>query len=799
MTDGIRPAARTFPGFGWHSHKQWRWRIIFRMNHRFAVFLLPMVALLAGFLVACSRDPNLAKVKYLESGQRYADKGKYQEAEIQFKNALQLDASYAPARYQLAQTYLKMHQWKPAFEALSRTVELQPDNYLAHIDLLNLVIAGRDFRTAQAELDLLQKKQPDSPAVHLAAANLLIAQEKYEDAQREITTAIRLAPGESEPYERLATLQMRMTQPEQAESNFKKAVQLNPKATSSLLALAGYYQSQGRFPEAEQQLRQAISNDADNPEPRANLIRLYMAEGKASEAEQYARQVTHDFPRNSVGYRMLGDFYFATRNFDGALAEYKTLYREHPGDLQVQKNYLQLLIIKDQLDEAKKLDSLILKANPGDVDALIDRGEMEFRLGDFAASVDALQSALRYDPQNGLAYYHLGLAFERLGEPNQAQNAWQSAIGFRPDLSDAQIAMTRAEMRKGDMAGLEHSATEIIRLLPDSPVGYAMRAYSFTQRGQFARAEQDAGEALRRAPQDPSGYLQMGTLNLARKRYPDAESFFRQALDRDSGSAEALAGLMATYLFQNQREKAVAAAEAQIAANPKSSAFYDLLATAQYKNRPGAADVDAAELNFKKAIELDKTNTDAWIKLAGLQSAKGQSEEAIATAGQALQVNPKETALYILAGQLYESKQDWSRAADSYQKALDIDPNQPLASNNLAYLLTRTGGNLDIALSLAQNARRGMPDSPNAADTLGWVLYETGAYHAAIDTFQQALKLAEKSKVPDSPTVHYHLGMAYEKTGESALARQQLEKVLKISPNYSEAEDVRRLLDRLRG
>lgn len=92
-----------------------------------------------------------------------------------------------------------------------------------------------------------------------------------------------------------------------------------------------------------------------------------------------------------------------------------------------------------------------------------------------------------------------------------------------------------------------------------------------------------------------------------------------------------------------------------------------------------------------------------------------------------------------------------------------------------------------------------MPDSANAADTLGWVLYEKGAYRSAIDSFQQALKLAAKSKSPESPAVHFHLGMAYEKTGEVALARQQLKRVLKIDPNYSGTDDVKKLLERLRG
>src|SRR5262249_29071520 len=155
-----------------------------------------------------------------------------------------------------------------------------------------------------------------------------------------------------------------------------------------------------------------------------------------------------------------------------------------------------------------------------------------------------------------------------------------------------------------------------------------------------------------------------------------------------------------------------------------------------------------------------------------------------ATIQQALQNAPQQDLLFVEIGQLYELKQNWDQAETAYQKALEINPRQPVASNNLAYLLTQTSGNLDLALSLAQTARRGMPDSSKAADTLGWVLYEKGAYRSAIDSFQEALKLVEKNKSQENPTIHFHLGLAYEKAGDVALARQQLDRVLKLDPNY---------------
>src|ERR1019366_3108030 len=172
-------------------------------------------------------------------------------------------------------------------------------------------------------------------------------------------------------------------------------------------------------------------------------------------------------------------------------------------------------------------------------------------------------------------------------------------------------------------------------------------------------------------------------------------------------------------------------------------------------------------------------NTDAAIKLGQVQAADGHVDDAIATYQQGLKDNPREAAYYVLLGQLLQSRRDWNGATEAYQKALAITPQNPLASNDLASVMLQSGGNLDVALSLAQTARRGMPDSPSVPDTLGWIYYQKGAYRSAVDSLREALKLQEKNTMPDNPDIHYHLGMAYEKTEQPALARQHLEHVLK--------------------
>src|ERR1700694_510031 len=126
-------------------------------------YAVAAVCVLAALLTGCSKDPNVRKQKYLESGQRYYDKGQYREAEIQFENAIQVDSHFADAHYKLALAALKLQQWPTAYQELTTTIQIQPDQYAAHLDMANLLILGRQFNDAKEHLDLLAQKHAGTP------------------------------------------------------------------------------------------------------------------------------------------------------------------------------------------------------------------------------------------------------------------------------------------------------------------------------------------------------------------------------------------------------------------------------------------------------------------------------------------------------------------------------------------------------------------------------------------------------------------------------------------------------------
>jgi len=759
-----------------HSQSQW-WK------------RLGAATLTAVLLVGCSRDPNVRKQKYFESGKRYFDKQQYREAAIQYQNALQVDPKYPQARYQLAQCYLKMAMWSQAYQELLRTVELQPENLKAQLDLGNLLVAARQFKEAQERAERVLQKEANNLEAHILLANAFAGLENPAGSLREMKYAIELDPKRSESYLNLAWLQLRAKQTGPAEESFKKAMQLDPHSVVAAITAGNFYQQQRRWPEAEQQFRRAIELEPQSLQPRAALAGLYLAQGQPAQVEQVLLETKRALRDNPEGYRMLGDFYFRLGEWEKALTEYASLYQEHPKDLQVKKNYVQVLILRARLDEATRLNDEILKQNPKDVAGLIYRGQILSRQGRSNDAIPALEVALKSEPDNAVAHYHLGIAFSQVGNLGRAESEWREAVRLRPNMVEAQRALAQVAQSKGDFDQLRERAEQLISTEPASPEGYILRATARLSRDRVG-GEADLQKAIELAPQNPIGYSRLGSLRFAEKRFNEAEKLFEQALERDSNFSEALQGLVGVYIQQKQPAKAVARVNAQIAKAPDNSAYYLLLGMLLTSTK----DLEKAEAVLEKAVELNKNNVDAFLLLGQVQLRRGSADKAIVSYQRSIQENPREVRTYVLLGALEESRGNWQKAQELYQKALKIEPEYPLGANNLAYLMLEHGGNTDVALTWAQVARRQMPDSPNAADTLAWAYYHKAAYGLAIGLLEDAVK-----KLPQNATFHYHLGLVYQKTNEKTRARVHLERALQIDPKYIHAAEIHKALAELSG
>jgi len=754
-----------------------------KMHIRRFITLL-VIAVILGAMVGCSRDPNVRKQKYLESGKRYFEKGKYREAAIQYSNSLQVDSNFTAAHYELARTYMKMQSWNSAYDELMKTLRLDPNNLDAHLDLGNLLLAAKRLDRARDEASLVLAKDPNNAGAHALIANLKQAGGDSPAAIQEMQTAISLSPKKPEQYLNLGLLQIQARDLAAAEASFKKSVEIDPKYVNGVSALGTLYQMQQRWDDAERQFHQVIAMDPQNTGFRWALARLYLAQGKKDQAEQVLQQTKQQID-TTAGYRVLGDYYLASGQRDRAMAEFASLVSEHPKDAEIRKSYILLLMRSGRLDVAAKLNDEALKKNGNDTDSLAMKGEILVGQGRGAEAVLPLETALKARPENPGLHYQMALAALAAGDSNKYEAQLRDVARLDARNLDAWERLGRIAIVKNDASEVEKDGNALIAAAPQSPAGYVMRAGSWLMRADQARAELDIKKAIEVAPTSSVGYSKLGELRLMQKRIPEAEKLFLQARQLDPKAYEPVGGLVQIYSIQKQAPKAVALTKEFLAQSPNNAGGYLTLATLL-----GASnDLPGAEQSLRKAIELDKKNLNSYRLLVGLYQAEGEQQKEADTFNQWIQVAPRDPLPLIEFGAFEQDRGNMKQAERLFAKALQLQPENPAAANNMAYLLLQQNRDIDQAISLAQIARRAAPRSPAIADTLAWAYVQKGLPGSAIDLLQEAIKAS-----PNNPAFHYHLGVAYQRAGDKQRARTELEQVMKLNPNYQPA-DVKKALD----
>src|SRR6266700_6155684 len=104
-------------------------------------YLQITLALLLAWCCGCSASPEVAKRKYLASGDRYYARGKYSEAALNYKKAIRKDTAFGDAHYKLGLAELAKQDYREAFQAFYRAVDLQPANLDAKVKLADLCLS----------------------------------------------------------------------------------------------------------------------------------------------------------------------------------------------------------------------------------------------------------------------------------------------------------------------------------------------------------------------------------------------------------------------------------------------------------------------------------------------------------------------------------------------------------------------------------------------------------------------------------------------------------------------------------
>ena len=813
--------------------------------------------LLGAGLTACQSDEEKV-AGFMSRAGEYMEADQYKEAIIEYRNVLQIDPNHVAAHRALAEGYLRNKSFKEGYWELSETIRLDPSDIESRVAYATMSLAGKRFEDALAQADAIIEIDPENATGYLLRAQAQMALEQSEEAEASLLEAVELEPEDDAYRMGLALYYGATDQPDKAEKQIREMLARDPKpgswtALGRLLAndgsrdaeaeaafeaaverasqptedgeqspqlagtyrnLAGFYVSRGRLDDAAATIEEGVEKveaERDKLEFMYSLARSYRSQGDATRADALLERASEMAVDDPGPYLTMSLARARDGDFQGALEAAESALALDPGSLAARLRRAELLVdigyrekSDDKIAEGRQIAEQVLAENPTIPEALFVRAKIDLATGDPEAAVDTLRAAIDARPDWAQAHFVLGSALALTGEKQRARSELARAVELEPGLVEARSFLTRLHAELGEHEYAIEQGRTYLNQRPDDDGMRIVVAQSLVRLGKV----DDAAEMLNRIPEERRGleaFFAIGRIQLVRRELDAARENLLKANAARPHNAKVLSSLLSLDRAEGKLSQSIERIDDAVAAEPENGALRRLKGTVALLTN----DLAQAEVSFKKAIELEPDNLQAYTQLGGLYRLTGRMQETVGIYEEAVRAQPESAPPHHFLAVLYEMSGKLDQAREQYELALRYDSSLGESKNNLAYLLAESGEDLDRALKLAQEAKAAMPDSPNAADTLGWVLLKRGVASAAIGYLREAVQVSDPGD-PAIGVIRSHLSDAYAATGDLAQAIETLETALaehagQVKAGQTPAQDppwaveARAKIERLRG
>ena len=615
----------------------------------------------------------------------------------------------------------------PARSQASSTPTTSPDRSasyyhygLAHLYENMAVNAGRSDYAAQAidEYKLALAADPTSKTLENGLADLYFKLGRIREAVTAAQQQVAKNPNDLQAHELLGKVYLRSLGDMQTQQSgemlqlaiaeYEKLVLLKPNDVETHLLLGQLYGLNHDSAKAEAQFKGAQKIDANSEEVVLNIARLYTEQGDSRRAADVLAAVPQEDQSARIEFA-LGASYDQLKRPKEAAAAYRAALELDP------ENALDTERGLGQLDEALKVFTQIVTAEPQDAQSQIRISEIERRQGHYEQALETLNKAKSLVQDSTELSYNEALIYDSLGRYDDALTQLKQllAASTHPD---------------GNYSDPEKS-----------------NRYLFLDRlGAIEREQGRTAESI-------SYYKQMTALGgeFALRGYQSEVDTYREA--HQQHEATAVAEDAAKALPTDRGVQLMYAG--QLADTGKVDEGFALART-QLKNTPEDREI------YLALAQMD-------VRLKRWPDAEGELDKAMALA-----TKPDEKLnIYFLRGTLYDRQKLYDHAEENFSKALAIDPQNATILNYVGYMLADRGIRLSEAIAMIRKAVDLDPQNYAFLDSLGWVYYKSGQYPQAEQYLRQAIERSSSD-----PTVHDHLGEVYEKTGRLKLAVEQWER-----------------------
>jgi len=481
------------------------------------------------------------------------------------------------------------------------------------------------------------------------------------------------------------------------------------------------------------------------------LILASLREARADDAAKAAEALVKQSPNNLFYQQLLGLTRAAQRNFPEAEKVYRGILDKQPNVPALRRNLAQIYLAMNRPADAKKLyqDKLAKDANDvASMEGLADLLLMEKGYDPAAALLTRAIAAAPADPQPRL----------QLVNVYRLQKKWPEAI------NQARAALSSFS---GDIAVRD------------------MLGHVYLDAGDLNNSVATYRDAVKAFPNSVPMQASYATVAAMAKDYPTAEAALTKAISLDPSDEDLKAGLVGVVYAAKGPDAALAQVKNLPNSNP-GNRLGDLL-TADVLVKSGKRPEAIA---FLEKAQAANPNPNVALKLASLYETDPDLKRSIGLLERWTKDHKDDVLLRLQLAQYYGRVHNYPAARAAFEQLASERPSDAIILNNLAWLYGRA--NDPKARPMAERAYQLAPNSPQVADTLGWVMTTQGDAVNAMRYLQVAL-----NAMPNDPDVQYHYALALSRNNKADDARIMLQKVLTPNADFESKSDAQQLLNRL--
>ncbi|TVR80531.1 MAG: tetratricopeptide repeat protein [Rhodospirillales bacterium] len=783
-----------------------------------------LASMLALTMAAGCGGAEEREARYVDRGVGFFEEGDLVKAELEFRNALQINPRSLDARFYMARMAEEEGDVRRAFRAYRALAEDQPGHFPTHTRLGQLYALGGELDEAETQADLASEIDPDHADVFVLRSTIAFGRERFDESRQLAEAALALDSANESAALLLAQTLRRLEQPgaafaviDQALEGIPESVPLRLLKISMFLEadeldrvhevyealfavqpdnyafranLAQIYLQRNRSDDAAEVMRQAVRDGVGGDQPKLALIDLAGLTDDAAAAMAVLEEFAQAEPSNAVFQFKLASMQNQAGQRDGAKQTLRAIVdraEQQSDQLAARVSLARLAIEEDDTETAERLVEAALAVDPAYLDALILRSALALQAGDIDSAIVDARSVLRDRPDSAPALRLLAQAQITRGETDLARESLQQAVVADPRDVPTRQRLASALAQGGNVDAAVSQLDQILALDPTFVQALHLKASLQITRQRWAEAEAAIAEILALPGRQALGHTLSGALMMAQGRHDEAVAAYERALDLAPGAVEPLTGLTMAALAKDTPEAAVAYLSAVIEQNPLSAVAHNLLGEVHVRQRQWPEAREA----FRQAIALREDWPTPRLNLGRILLSQGDEGGALAVFQEGLEAQPDSAEMLMAVAEVRERTGDVTGAVDAYERVIARQPDNDVAINNLAALIADyhydDPARLERALRQAQ--RFETSNNPYFLDTLGWLQYRSGDLRQARINLRRAVAL-----MPDHPQLQYHLGMVLAALGDTPGAHEALSRAVPEGARYPGVEDARAAL-----